>query len=70
MSRLEIDANRCKACGLCIHACSKRLLVLSANLNEKGYHPVMLGDASACIACALCANVCPEGAISVFKKKK
>ncbi len=70
MNRLEIDANRCKACRLCIQACSKKLLVLSTNLNEKGYHPVMLGDTSACIACALCATVCPEGAISVFKKKK
>jgi 2-oxoglutarate ferredoxin oxidoreductase subunit delta len=35
-----IDAERCKACGLCIAACPQNLLHLAAGLNLHGYHPV------------------------------
>jgi 2-oxoglutarate ferredoxin oxidoreductase subunit delta len=70
MNRLEIDKERCKACGLCIGVCNRDLLALSHTLNGKGYHPVDIHDAEKCTACALCAIICPEGSIAVFKEIK
>jgi 2-oxoglutarate ferredoxin oxidoreductase subunit delta len=70
MNRVEIDGNRCKACGLCIDVCNRHLLDLSSDLNAKGYHPIAIHDEHECSACALCGVVCPEGSIAVYKEIK
>lgn len=70
MNRIEIDANRCKACRLCIDVCHRHLLDLSEELNAKGYHPIAVHDPEECTACALCGIVCPEGSIAVYKVAK
>lgn len=70
MNRVEIDGNRCKACGLCIDVCNRHLLELSDDLNAKGYHPIAIHDEPECTACALCGVVCPEGSIAVYKETK
>lgn len=68
MSKITIDKNRCKGCGLCVEACPKKLLVLDeVNLNEKGYAPAAMTDQSKCIACAFCAKMCPDCVITVEK---
>ncbi len=70
MNRVEIDGDRCKACGLCIDACNKHLLTLSSDLNAKGYHPIEIHDVEECSACALCGVICPEGSLAVYKEIK
>jgi 2-oxoglutarate ferredoxin oxidoreductase subunit delta len=53
---------RCKGCELCVEHCPVRVLELSADFNDAGYHyPVLARDA--CIACQACSAICPDLAI-------
>lgn len=70
MSRIEIDKERCKACGLCIEVCNKHLLAFGKDMNAHGYHPVELRDGEKCTACSLCGIVCPEGGVTVYREAK
>ena len=64
---LEIAAERCKGCELCIRACPKHCLALDSTIvNPLGYHPIRLTDARACTSCALCARICPDAVFTVF----
>jgi 2-oxoglutarate ferredoxin oxidoreductase subunit delta len=56
---LELDAEECKGCGLCVDACKPRVLRLSDRLNRLGYHPVRYRG-SGCTGCGICYMVCPE----------
>ena len=68
MVALSIDENVCKGCSLCVRACPKKILEISATvLNAKGYHPAVLLDSGACIGCAACARTCPDMAIRIEK---
>ncbi len=70
MARIQIAIQKCKGCGLCIDACPKDCLDLSAELNERGVkYPVMKDDAK-CTGCASCAIICPECGIVVYREKK
>ncbi len=50
MPKVTFDTDRCKGCGLCIDACPKKILVMSEELNAKGYHPAAITDENECIA--------------------
>jgi NAD-dependent dihydropyrimidine dehydrogenase PreA subunit len=68
--RVEINADLCKGCLLCIEACPPRILLMSENLNKMGYHPVYYAG-SGCTGCGVCFYVCPEpGTIRVYKRVK
>jgi 2-oxoglutarate ferredoxin oxidoreductase subunit delta len=68
---LDIAAERCKGCGLCIDVCPKHVLALDAVVvNPLGYHPVRLIDADACTSCALCARICPDAIFTVYARPK
>lgn len=68
---LEIAADRCKGCALCIDVCPKHVLELDpAVINPLGYHPVRLTDAAACTSCARCARVCPDAVYTIFARPK
>ena len=64
---VEINTDECKGCGLCVEACTTKVLSLSPCLNRYGYHTATNSD-KPCNGCGLCFYVCPEpGAIKVFK---
>jgi 2-oxoglutarate ferredoxin oxidoreductase subunit delta len=67
--RLDLDAEECKGCGLCVEACPPRVLRLAAHLNRFGYHPVTyVGEG--CSGCGICFFACPEpGAITVWRER-
>ncbi|HEX7473105.1 MAG TPA: 4Fe-4S dicluster domain-containing protein [Candidatus Limnocylindrales bacterium] len=68
---LEIASDRCKGCGLCVHACPKDVLRLDERIvNGLGYHPVRLTDAAACTSCALCARICPDAVFAVYARPR
>ena len=68
MSKVTIDQNRCKGCGLCVNACPKQVLCMSADqINAKGYNIAVAESPENCIGCAMCAIMCPDIAITVEK---
>ena len=69
MKKVIINIDKCKGCGLCIAACPKNIIRMSAeNLNQKGFYPAEVIDSESCIACAMCAMMCPDCAIRVEKE--
>ena len=69
MPRIEVDANRCKACYLCVNACPKKCLGKSQTISKKGYFPAEMLHPENCIGCTMCARNCPADAISGTLRK-
>ncbi len=68
---LEVEADRCKGCELCITACPHGVLALDTTcVNRLGYHPVRLTDAAGCTSCAICARVCPDAVFTIYARPK
>ena len=66
--RIEIEAELCKDCGLCIITCKHALIRKGTNYNVKSYlHVEFVDSDKKCNACTLCAIVCPEVAIEVYR---
>jgi len=61
----QIDADRCKGCGLCVAVCPKKVLSLLQKNNSKGYFPAYRVDESACVLCGTCCIMCPDIAITI-----
>jgi 2-oxoglutarate ferredoxin oxidoreductase subunit delta len=71
MSRIVIDEDRCKGCGLCTLVCPHDLVRISERFNAKGYRPAELVDPEgACIGCANCATMCPDVGIRVYRARR
>lgn len=66
--KIEIDAELCKECGLCISVCRQGNIIFSSRLNSGGYHPASFKEGDKCTGCALCAVICPDGAIEVYRE--
>jgi len=67
--RIEIDAEHCKGCELCISVCPQNVIRMSELFNAKGYHPAQLIDPnSECTGCAVCAVICPDAVITVYRQ--
>ncbi|ODU55673.1 MAG: 2-oxoacid:acceptor oxidoreductase [Clostridium sp. SCN 57-10] len=68
MAKVVFTEDRCKACGLCIEVCPRKILALKEGvLNKKGYSPCHCIDESKCIGCAMCATMCPDCVIEVYR---
>jgi 2-oxoglutarate ferredoxin oxidoreductase subunit delta len=65
-SKIIIDIERCKGCGLCISVCPKNGIVISKRSNKAGYFPAQAVN-SDCTGCAMCAIICPEAIIVVYR---
>jgi 2-oxoglutarate ferredoxin oxidoreductase subunit delta len=70
---IEIEAELCKDCKLCIHVCPHGLIESSDRMNQKGYYPAYYAEKHLqkedrrCTGCSLCAISCPEIAIEVYR---
>ena len=67
MSKITVDKELCKSCGLCVVQCPKKILEIGKYVNSKGYYVCRQFDADRCTACGFCAVVCPDAAITVYK---
>ena len=67
MAKIKIDRERCKACGLCIMYCPKKLIAVSKNINKRGVRPAEFKKSPECLGCMFCAIMCPDNAIEVYK---
>lgn len=55
---LQLDAEKCKGCGMCTDVCPHGVFTINA---EKA----MITDRDACMECGACEKNCPFGAIEV-----
>ena len=67
MSKIVINEDRCKGCGLCTIACPQKLVTLKDTPNSMGYTVAVFTGPEKCTGCALCAEMCPDVAIMVYK---
>ena len=65
---VTIDQELCKGCLLCIPVCPPRVLVMSVEVNRKGYRYPLLQEG--CTGCELCAKVCPDFCFAVYRESK
>ena len=55
--RIEIDQKLCKACGICVGMCPKKVFT-----RDWDGRPVV-AQPDQCVACGMCELVCPDFAI-------
>ncbi|NMB75522.1 MAG: NADH-quinone oxidoreductase subunit I [Myxococcales bacterium] len=62
---LEVDVERCTACGLCAKTCPIDCIVVETGKDAAGarLHTRMDVDLGRCMFCGLCVEACPTGAI-------
>ena len=73
VGKIALDKEACKACYLCVSFCPEKLIVVSEELNQKGYYPAEFietntNEARRCTGCATCATICPDVAIEVYRE--
>ncbi len=65
--RIAIDADRCKACELCVAACPKGCIEIGTAINGQGYAAAVFARPDDCTGCAVCAECCPDVCIEVWR---
>ena len=61
---VTIDTELCKGCDLCIPACPPNVLVMSNQVNPKGFRYPELKPG--CTGCRACVLVCPDFCFEVY----
>lgn len=57
MARIDVRADGCRGCGICVDLCPTRVLALGPERRASAQSP------ADCIACLSCQYACPSGAI-------
>jgi 2-oxoglutarate ferredoxin oxidoreductase subunit beta len=63
MPSVLVAKDRCKGCGLCIHACPSHVLAMSHEINARGYFFPLVEHPDDCNGCRHCVLVCPDIAV-------
>ncbi|HCJ09718.1 MAG TPA: ferredoxin [Clostridiales bacterium] len=61
---VSIRREWCKACGICIEFCPKKVF----DADEEG-HPI-IARPEECSSCQICEQLCPDFAVSVRRKRR
>ena len=59
---VEIDRKFCKACGICIAMCPKKVFTRDGDGKPFKANP------EACVLCRMCESVCPDFAIRIVEE--
>jgi 2-oxoglutarate ferredoxin oxidoreductase subunit delta len=68
-TKTKIDKERCKGCNLCVEVCPVKILIMSDEVNKKGYRFAVLKDPEKCTGCGLCVMMCPDCSIEIVEEK-
>ena len=68
--KVTIDRDKCKGCGYCTEFCPRDALVMTQEINSKGYTLAAIADESKCLSCGLCEVICPEFGIKVNQSEE
>ncbi len=68
-AKVTINKEKCKGCGYCVEFCPRGALIMTTEINAKGYSPAALADETKCSTCGFCEIICPEFTIKVNRKK-
>jgi len=68
MPNIIIDKEKCKACGICVDVCPKKLITIGDETNSSGSKFAVFNGEDKCVGCALCAVSCPDIAIKEVYK--
>lgn len=63
---VQIRAELCKGCDLCVAICPEHVLEMTEQINDKGW-PVVTLAREGCTGCRLCALACPDGVFTVYQ---
>lgn len=66
MKKVNVDTERCKACGYCVRHCPKKAVGFSGHFNGNGYNYVVIDDEK-CIGCGICYTTCPDQVFEVLE---
>ncbi len=66
---IEINANLCKGCDICIEFCPTDVFEKSGKLNRRGYYLPVVARVEDCTGCRLCDLLCPELAIVIMDEQ-
>lgn len=67
-NKIEINAKRCKGCGVCVVTCPKKCIQMSQEIMTNGNAYAVFDPEANCMGCGFCFYSCPElGAIVVHK---
>ncbi|MFH1878230.1 MAG: ferredoxin family protein [Candidatus Omnitrophota bacterium] len=64
--KIKIDKQRCKGCGLCVNVCPGQVLILSGEVNKKGFRYAVAERPENCTGCGLCYVICPDCGIEII----
>ena len=67
MSKIVIDKELCKFCGMCAAVCPKKIIVPAEGLNHSGNRYMQQIEEEKCIGCKFCGMMCPDSAITVYR---